>query len=285
MILQQYLKENPAKTLTEVQECSETENFVFAASTMGLLIGMASPTLLNYMKEVRNCVHDTPVYLINPETATPYLNEYNQPVVDYFTAHPAKQSMEILFMSLEKTNGDGRDFNFVTSSRKGQIVIANITQLIDETMTERADDLRGLLAICLGEANKVVYPYANTTLAQYDEAKAKNALYAPTSPLKVGYPQLDSAVNYSVVLAGRPVKVAAILPLPAPVDVKIEVFFHTDYSETENFDVKGIKVGYLRIAKGETNGSFNVNKSLSRKIQASAISDISCDYNLIVKSL
>ena len=121
--------------------------------------------------------------------------------------------------------------------------------------------------------------------ADVAQARLETSLYVDTLPVLIGYPQLDSALDYAVVLSNKNVQFAVILDVPAAVDTKIDVFVHTDYSDSGVYETKGLKVGYILIKQGDNNGSISINKPLSRKIQASAISNIACNYNLIVKAL
>ncbi len=170
--------------------------------------------------------------------------------------------------------------------QQGQLDIAGSTLLVikPDGIEHSAVVALGLLKVaCISYANKVKPAFPDLSEPEYDAMVLTETLYAPTEPKLIGYPELGSNLEYAVISSGTPVKTAVVLTSPAPADMTVEVFFHTDYSYTENFDVKGLKVGYIRIKKGETNGSIDIHKSLSRKIQASAISNVICEYNLIIK--
>ena len=143
------------------------------------------------------------------------------------------------------------------------------------------DEADGFIAMTLS----VTTPFKNSTQIELDTAKAEALLYVDTPPLKIGYPQLDSEMDYAVVLANKQTQFRAVLASPAVVDTRIDIYAHADPSDDKTFEITGKKVGYINILKGETYNEVTINKFLSRYIQASAISNVACDYNLICKAL
>lgn len=271
--LKNHIKAYPTATLTEIKAYSETTYSIFAASTMGLLISLASPTLLNYMKEVRNGDHDTPIYLIDPATELPFNNEYGQPVIDYKTAHPAKQAMEILFMSLEKTNGDGRDFNFITTSNKGQMVIASINQLINVTMTERAAELEALLAICISVSNEVSYPFDEVTQIEVDEIKAELALMGDQPVTAVTY--LGNQDKH-VKIANEDVRLTVRLDAPVTVDTVVDFTLLIRNSDDQEFSPVDNWLFQITVPSGSTTATREITntRKLTRHTQFTAKSNV-----------
>lgn len=137
---------------------------------------------------------------------------------------------------------------------------------------------------CLWYSNEPDFPLHAITQEEVDEVKTELTIYGDTAQLAIGYPQLDADIDYSVTLANQPIKFAVMLVSPAVVDTKFAVYVHTDYSNTKTFEGVGKLIGHIYVKQGESSGSFDYTKSLSRKIQSSAVCNVICEYNLIVQA-
>ena len=179
--------------------------------------------------------------------------------------------------ALRKAFHFGSEFNLIEGHP------SNIRPLF-KNMLDNGEISTSFYQYCLWYSNEPNFPLYATTQEDVDAVKADLALYGETAPSKVGYPIVNPDLDYALTLANRPIKFAVMLVSPAVVDTKFAVYAHTDYSNTKAFEAVGKLVGYIYVKQGESSGSFDYTKSLSRKIQASAVCNVICEYNLIVQA-
>lgn len=209
LTLSEYITANPDATLAEVQEYSEVGGSLLSIPRMRLYLNDAGLFLIFY--DIANGVYD-----VNG------------------VAHAAKAYCKLVVSTLDGNSTDDEDFNFIESTETGKAVIAMTEYMRDRLLTDYADEIQVLLDKCIAKCNTTIYPYAGTTLIQYNQVKG---IYT--------YIKVE---NY----AGQDIKVT----LDSEYDFSITTWDKTEFGY-ENFG----KVGHIKAGTSLTKITTNNKKA------------------------
>lgn len=153
-------------TYAECVAYTYVEPFFISKSTMSLYLEEVG--LYEYFYDVFNGKHDT-------------VNESNVTV-----SHPAKSKVMLTIKALESGNADGHDFNFIIGRTWGDGNISALDDMINNTMTEKEEELDVLKMVCVAHCNVERAPYTDLTEAEFDFAHRKATNTAKTLAVQVG---------------------------------------------------------------------------------------------------
>ncbi len=141
--------------------------------------------------------------------------------------------------------------------------------------------LEGFRDICITMSIRDTYPFAESTQAQFDEAKSLLTITGDTSQTQVGYPVVGNLQEWHIKLPNENIRVSAKLAQTKPVDTEIDIFAHVN--DFENIFTKVNKrYGVIVIPAGELTGSLSIKKDLSRRVQFSGISNLIGSFELSI---
>ncbi len=147
-----------------------------------------------------------------------YIIEVSQGKHDGIEIHKAKETCLMIVNSLNSGNADGKDFNFIQGHQSGfgDANIAEIDNMIANTMPEKAAELTQLKAICINHCNPVSKPYKNATQTEIDTAKAQAELKANMDAGLYSFKTVSDWGGQDLVI-----DVPTELPIPMPFTVWI----------------------------------------------------------------